>query len=221
MPQAAIEHRLKAHFPELIKHPADSLTRLFSLIQVPAHTRVFDVHSPCEYYLLLTEGLISVKMRSRSGKAIMLYKVEPGQSCIVTTSCLLGNTVYPTFAEADTDIEAISLPARAFKQALDQSDAFRSFVFKSLGQRLADVMQRLEAVNFTSIDHRLAESLLRAAGNNDEANLTHEQLAEEIGSAREVVSRHLKKLESQQLIQLARGAIHILDVAGLNALIDT
>ena len=139
-------------------------------------------------------------MLAKSGKSILLYRVKPGQSCIITTSCLLGSAHYPTFGESETDIEALSIPHQAFSRALNLSGEFRQFVFDGLGQRLADVMQRLELVNFTSIDSRLATALLVRNPGSGQLQITHETLAEEVGTAREVISRHLKKMETKGLL---------------------
>jgi CRP/FNR family transcriptional regulator len=150
----------------------------------------------------------------------LLYYVNPGQSCIITTSCTLGNTDYPTFGETETEVEALSVSRQMFSQALDQSNAFRKFVFDGLGQRLADVMHRLETVNFTSIDSRLANALLSRGLDSSRLEVTHEVLAEEFGTAREVVSQHLKKMETKGLLKLERGSIVLQDVEALDSLCE-
>ena len=159
-------------------------------------------------------------MLSRNGKSLLLYHVLPGQSCIITTSCLLGDEVYPTFADSDTEIEALSIAREPFTQALNESNRFRKFVFNGLSQRLADLMHRIETVNYTSIESRLATALLARDAVNNRLLITHETLAEEVGTAREVISRQLKKLESRGVLSLERGAIVLHDRPALKSLCE-
>jgi CRP/FNR family transcriptional regulator len=220
MSQDLIHSRLRAHFPTLSDALPDLPAASYQLIKVPANTTIFDIGGECEHYLLLTAGTVGVKMLAKNGKSILLYRVYPGQSCIITTSCLLGNAQYPTFGETETDIEALSIPHKLFSQALDRSSEFRKFVFDGLGQRLADVMQRLETVNFTSIDSRLATTLLAHNTGSGQIDITHEALAEEVGTAREVVSRHLKKMKTNGLVKLGRGTVILENTDALTALCE-
>lgn len=207
MSQELIQSRLQNQFPVLYNALGEVPASAYQLMQVPADTTVFDVGGACEQYLLIIKGTVGVKMLAKSGKSVLLYRVKPGQSCIITTSCLLGNARYPSFGETETPVEALGIPHPVFSRALDDSRVFRQFVFDGLGQRLADVMQRLELINFTSIDSRLATALLARAEQSPLIQVTHEALAEEVGSAREVISRHLKKMEAKELLGLERGTI--------------
>ena len=220
MSESIIKSRLKTHFPVLYRANAQLPLTEYTLMSAPINTTLFDVGSACEQYLLLTEGLVSVKMLSKTGKSVLLYRLKPGQACIITTSCLLGNTNYPTFGESQTDIEGLSMSRQAFRVALNESDIFRQFVFESLGQRLADVMQRLESINFSSIDSRIASTLFARKEDSQAITITHESLAEEVGTAREVVSRHLKNLENNGIISLERGTIILKDAKKLLNLCD-
>ncbi len=220
MPQDTIHARLRKHFPALCQTLPQLPTSAYQLLKVPANTTIFNIGGACKQYLLLTGGKVSVKMLTKNGKSLLLYHVTPGQSCIITTSCLLGNAHYPTFAETETEVEALSLSRQMFSQALDQSNVFRKFVFDGLGQRLADVMHRLETVNFTSIDSRLANTLLSRGQDSSRIEVTHELLAEEIGTAREVVSRHLKKMETKGLLKLERGSIVLQNIEILDSLVE-
>lgn len=220
MSQDTIRARLQMHFPALRNTLALLPASAYQLIRVPAGTTIFDIGGACEQYLLLTEGKVSVKMLTKNGKSLLLYHVNPGQSCVITTSCLLGDAHYPTFGEAETEVEALSISRQMFGRALDQSSAFREFVFSGLGQRLADVMQRLETVNFTSIDSRLATALLSRGLESGQVKMTHEALAEEVGTAREVISRHLKKMETRGMLKLERGVIALQDIVALDSLCE-
>lgn len=220
MSENTILSRLQTHFPILQTALGEVPVSAYQLVQAPSGTMIFDIGGACDYYLLLTQGRVGVKMLSKSGKSLLLYHVLPGQSCIITTSCLLGHAHYPTYGETETRIEALSIPRTAFSQALDRSSEFRKFVFDGLGQRLADVMQRLETVNFTSIDSRLAASLLAHRQDAQRIEITHEALAEEVGTAREVISRHLKKMEARGLVLLERGAVTLNNNSELEALCE-
>ncbi len=207
MSQALIQSRLQSHFPTLYKALPEVPASAYQLMQVPIDTTVFNIGGACEQYLLITQGTVGVKMLTKNGKSVLLYRVTQGQSCIITTSCLLGDSHYPSFGETETPVEALGMPHAVFSRAIDESKIFRQFVFDGLGQRLADVMQRLELINFTSIDSRLASALLVRAEQSPLIQVTHEALAEEVGSAREVISRHLKKMEEKELLGLERGSI--------------
>jgi len=220
MSQQEIQNQLKRQFPTLYQAIAEVPLSTYQAMQVPANTTIFDIGGACEQYLLLTKGSVGVKMLTKNGKSVLLYRVQPGQSCIITTSCLLGNSRYPSYGETETEIEALGIPRLAFSRALDQSAQFRKFVFDGLSQRLADVMQRLELINFTSIDSRLADALLTRAAPDGRLEATHETLAEEVGTAREVISRHLKKLETRGMLKLDRGVIQIVDSTAITKLCD-
>lgn len=220
MSQDSIQSQLQNFFPVLYSALAEVPAEAYQLIQVPAATTVFDAGGACEQYLLIIEGSVAVKMLTKNGKSVLLYRVNPGQSCIITTSCLLGDSRYPSFGETETQVQALAIPRHIFTRALDESRLFRRFVFDGLSQRLADVMQRLELINFTSIDNRLAAALLARSETTTLIKATHEALAEEVGTAREVISRHLKKLESQGLLKLERGAIIVKQRARLLTLCE-
>jgi CRP/FNR family transcriptional regulator len=130
--------------------------------------------------------------------------------CLLTTACLLGHTRYP--AEAITELETTArvIPAKDFDRLLNDSYPFRQFVFEGLSQRLAQVTQRFEHIVLESVHHRLADFLLAQADKNGMLKTTHEALALEIGTAREVVSRHLKAMEQKGLIRTERGLVVIL-----------
>lgn len=220
MPQELIQSRLLSQFPSLHKALRQVPASAYQLMQVAAATTVFDIGNSCEQYLLITKGSVGVKMLTKNGKSVLLYRVKPGQSCIITTSCLLGDSRYPSFGITETAVEALSMPHPVFARALDESSLFRQFVFNGLGQRLADVMQRLELINFTSIDNRLASALLARAEQSSPILVTHQALAEEVGSAREVISRHLKKMEAKALLKLERGTIVLKNTDELSKLCE-
>jgi len=169
---------------------------------------VFDVGSPCHSFLCLTSGAIRVVKPSGSGHEVLLYRLQPGASCILTTSCLLGQAHYPARGVADSDLSGFNISGSFFQEMVERSTDFRSFVFKQLAERMTGVMTLVEELAFRRLDERLA-ILLIAQGPT--IRTTHQTLADELGSAREVISRTLEAFEAQGLVKLERGQIQILD----------
>ena len=146
-----------------------------------------------------------------------MYRVEPGDTCALTTSCLIGKEDYPAEAIVEEDVTALMVPDHEFRQALLDSERFRLFVFRGFSGRLCAIVSRMESVTLNTIDERLVGLLLH----NDSdvlVDITHQALATEIGTAREVVSRKLRSFESDGLIRSMRGRIEILDRDKLRAL---
>jgi CRP/FNR family transcriptional regulator len=182
---------------------------------------VFHVGAPCEHYLLVVEGKVSVQMIIETGRKIVLYHVGPGQSCVLTTSCLLSGEPYPAEGVVESDVTALAVGKREFYAALNESPEFRQFVFTNLGKRFARVISRMSEVAFGSIDRRLARALLNNQVSGSRIVLTHQDLASEMGTAREVVSRRLKKFEAHGWLRLGRGYIEILNQNALDGLLLT
>ena len=206
-------------FPDLrTDTELDAVLMRAQRLTIPAGTRVFVPGSACQNYLLVGHGRVRVQLLTAGGREVVLYHVGEGDSCVLTTSCLLGATTYPAEGITETDVTAFTLSATDFNQGLDTSAAFRRFVFGNLGRRLTEVIARMEQVAFAPIDARLAGSLLTLAGHNLQLELTHQALAVELGSAREVVSRHLKRFEDHGWVRLGRGNIELLDRTALQEL---
>jgi CRP/FNR family transcriptional regulator len=186
------------------------------LAQLPLHpmaegTVLFRPGDEASGFVLVREGVIDVHLTGRSGREITLYTVEPGQTCVQTTLCLLGQVSYSAEAIARTPIRVAIVPVAMFRRLLVESAGFRDYVFRSLGNRLADVTNVLEQVAFVKVEARLAQELLKRSGPDGVAVVTHQELAAAIGSAREVVSRRLEVLSKQHLVALERGLVRIVD----------
>ncbi len=186
-------------------------------LTVPAGAQVFRQGDRADRYLLVTEGSVRVFARSDEGREIVLYRVGPGEMCTLTTACLLGRSDYRAEAVAETATVAQALPASRFHELISASPEFREFVFTSFSGRLNDIMQRFEELVLASVGRKLARCLTQQADADRVVHLTHEAIATEIGTAREVVSRHLKALEARGVVELGRGWIRIRDAAGLDA----
>lgn len=187
-------------------------------LRVPPHTTVFRIGDACENYLLVIQGSVRVRQTAPNGREIVLYRVGPGESCVLTTSCLLGADTYAAEGVTESEVEAIAIPAPAFHRAVASSTGFREFVFAGFGQRLSSLMTLVEEVAFGRLEARLAQRLLQFADEQGMVSRTHQELATEIGSAREVISRQLKEFERQGWVALHRGKVEIRDREALATL---
>lgn len=185
-------------------------------LALPAGSVLFRPGEACSSFLVLLEGRVRVQLVTESGHEILLYRVDPGQSCVLTTSCLLAHEAYSAEGIAETPVRGLGLAAPAFERLLACSAEFRSFVFAGFAQRLGDLLLLVNEVAFRRLDARLAEWLLaRECGGGGLLQATHQAIAAELGTAREVVSRQLKAFERRGLVRLARGELTLLDPAGL------
>jgi CRP/FNR family transcriptional regulator len=158
------------------------------LLRVPAGQPVFAEAAQCTHFPLVLDGTIRVRKLSPQGKELLLYRVEPGESCILTSGCLLGARDYTASAIAETDVRALAMPRALFRELLDSLAAFRIEVFELFAARMTDLMSLVDAVAFQKLDQRLANRLL---GHGSIIEASHLQLAQELGSVREIISRLL------------------------------
>lgn len=170
----------------------------------------------CSGLGLVLEGQARVYKLGESGREITLYRVEPGESCILTASCLLSRQPFPAFAQVEQPLRALLVPGEEFRRRMDESPVWRDFVFQLLSRRLASVISVVEEVAFRRVDHRLADFLLH---HGQTCDLTHQQIAQELGTSREVVSRLLKDFERHGWVSLGRGHLTVVDVPGLKSLL--
>jgi CRP/FNR family transcriptional regulator, anaerobic regulatory protein len=203
-----------ALYPVLAALPEPLRRRIEAAVQtvaVPAGTVLFDERQPCQGFPFVTEGAIRVVKAAANGRELPLYRVLPGESCIITSGCLLGHADYNARGTAEVPTTLMLLPRALFDELLAQP-AFRDFVFHLFAERMADLMQLIEEVAFRKLDQRLANLLL---GKGRLLHATHQQLADELGSVREMVSRLLKSFAEQSLVRLGREQVEILDPARL------
>lgn len=191
------------------------------VVDLPAGQVVFRGGDECRSYLLVIDGCVRVGMTGETGREIVLYRVDPGQSCVLTTACLLAQEPYAAEGVTETPVRAVAVPATTFRDLLGRSATLRDFVFATYGGRIADLMLLVEEVAFGRIDIRLARFLVERADRDGAVVATHQALAQELGTAREVVSRQLKEFERCGLVRLGRGRIDITDAKGLARLAGT
>lgn len=209
---------LVEHFPalrELEDHSLWVLSQAAHPVVLPAGAKAFESGMPCENYLMVASGRIRVQQLSESGREIVLYRVGGGDTCVLTTACLLAHENYSAEAIAETEVSGLVVPRAVFDRLLAESGRFRDFVFSAYARRITDLMLLVEEIAFGHIDKRLAQRLVELMGPSDVVALTHQDLAVELGTAREVVSRQLKEFERRGWIRLDRGAIGVLDRSAL------
>lgn len=180
---------------------------------------LFDEGSVCGGMLVLGAGAIRVSRVAREGRELMLYRVRPGESCVLTTSCLLERSTYPARGVAESDVRGLLLPAELFDALLQEAPGFRRFVFGSFVQRISGLLELAASVSFERLDRRLAAALLARVETSGriELHVTHHELAQELGTVRERVSRLLEGFESGGWVDLGRGRILVRDKAALAA----
>ena len=207
----SIQSRLLQLYPLLGELQADQLQQLLANanhMKVPCGALMFDENQPCMGFPLVISGSARVIKSSPSGRELHLYHVLPGETCILTSSCLLSNAPYQARGEALEDLELVVLPPGTFKLLFGQLELFRNQVFNRFSERLTELMNLVTAVAFQKLDQRLAALLL---AKQHPVAMTHQAIADELGSFRELVSRLLKDFEHKGWVRLERGQIHVLD----------
>jgi CRP/FNR family transcriptional regulator len=189
------------------------------VMELPPGASVFSPGAPCGVYLLVLAGSVRVQMIADTGREIVLYRVRRGESCVLTTACLLGEEAYSAEGVVEEPTVGVAVPAPVFDDLIARSDAFRRFVFAGYGRRVADILATMQAAVFHRVDARLARHL--AERPDGPLDVTHQDLAVELGTAREVVSRHLKAFEKRGLVRLGRGAVEVVDRDALRRLAAT
>lgn len=216
MIDADLMRRLAPRLAELEPDAVATLSRESRLVGLPAGTMVFRPGDACTAYLVMLEGSVRVQLTTEGGHEIVLYRVEGGESCILTTACLLASRDYAAEGVTETEVRALAIPNATVDRLLAQSPAFRRLVFRDYGDRLHGLVALVSEVAFRRMDARLAEWLLRQI--SDRVTTTHREIAAELGTAREVVSRLLKELERHGIVELSRGSISLLDRTRLEQL---
>lgn len=205
-------------FPILGQLPpflAEEVARQAMSIEAPAGTLLFDAGSACQALPLVLSGGIKVSKRAENGREIRLYGVHPGELCIVTVSCLLGGDPYPATGVAETAVSALALPRSLFLRLAAEHPPFRESVFSLFSERLTGLMQLVEEVAFRKLDQRLAAWLV---ARRPQIVASHQAIADELGSVREIVSRLLKQFEDQGWVKLGRERITVEDSVALSRL---
>ena len=211
--------QLEAQYPVLAELPPklrEAVAGAAQAMTVPAGATLFDERQPCQGFPFVLAGAIRVAKVAANGRELPLYRVTPGETCIITSSCLLGNVPYNARGTTESETLLVLLPQGLFTELLAQAP-FRNFIFQLFAERMADLMRLVEEVAFRKLDQRLAALLL---GKGRVVRATHQQLADELGSVREMVSRLLKGFAEQGWVALGREQIEIRDAASLRRLAE-
>lgn len=214
MPGSDLQQDLLRLYPMLRELPAAQLHDLLAAgsMRLPGGAIVFDEQQACMGFPLILSGGIRVIKAAPSGRELQLYRVGPGESCILSSSCLLGKSNYHARGLVEQEVEMLVLPAAVFRSLLAQHESFRDYIFDLFSERLTDLMQLVSAVAFQKLDQRLAALLAAKPGL---MHSTHQALADELGSVREIVSRLLKNFAEQGWVKLGREQIEVTDAAAL------
>lgn len=189
-----------------------------SVVRLPEGTQIFGPGKAPEHFLLLIEGVVRVQQVSEGGREIVLYRVNAGESCALTTACLLAFDEYQAEGVAETNVVAAALARAAFDDLMSASKEFRRFVFTAFSSRITDLLKIIDEVAFSRVDIRLAQKLLGMPSAASRISVTHQQLAAELGTAREVVSRQMQEFARRGWVTGARGEIEIVNKAALTDL---
>ncbi|PPC85881.1 MAG: Crp/Fnr family transcriptional regulator [Methylotenera sp.] len=197
-------------FPALLQlepNAREILLKSARIVEAPIGTIGYREGGACGAYVMRLAGQSRVYKMSTSGREILLYRVAAGETCVITTTCLLGHSNYPASTIVEEPIRDVIIPAPAFNQLMTDSSVFRQFVMTNYGVLISDLIVLLDEVAFHSLDARLAKLLLDA--NSTTISRTHQLMADELGTAREVVSRQLKRFEQKGWVALGRGHVEI------------
>ncbi len=211
--------KLRAVLPN---YPDEAFERLASFAQTVTLLKDASLFAPgdsCKQAFILVSGVARVEVISEAGREVILYRVEPGQTCLMTTACLSSETNYSAYGITETEVEAVILSKSDFLTLIGRCPVFRNFILGSYGSRFADFMVFVEEMLLQRVDVRLAKYLLQNRDSDDCLKQTHQHIATELGSAREVISRVLKEFENKGYVRLMRGKIEVVKAAGLNEMI--
>jgi len=163
----------------------------------------------CSHLAVVLAGTVRVYKIGESGREITLYRIEEGDSCVLTASCILSQARFPALAVVESEVQVVLIPAATLRLWMREYEAWQVYVFKLMSQRMSDLIATVEEVAFRRVDLRIAEYLLKLSADKKHIAITHQEIAYEVGTAREVVSRILKDFERAEIISQSRGLITI------------
>ncbi|KEP68965.1 Crp/Fnr family transcriptional regulator [Thioclava dalianensis] len=209
-------------FEGLKRLPPDiraDLTQGSQILSAPAGTQIFAPGQSADNLLLLLEGSVRVQQKSDTGREVFLYRVHAGESCVLTTACMLSFEDYAADGIAETDVRAVAIPRKTFDALVARSAVFRTFVFTAYSRRITDLFTLIDDIVFQRMDVRLATRLLELADETGTVVATHAILASELGTAREVISRTLAEFQRRGWIEQSRGKLSLIGRAGLERMV--
>ncbi len=196
----------------------DLLVSRSTITDVPKGTMIFGPGKSPENMLFLLDGTVRVQQVSETGHEIVLYRINAGQSCVLTTACLLAYDDYSAEGISETAVRAAAVPRNVFDDLVSQSKDFRDFVFAAFSKRITDLFLMIDEVAFQRLDVRLADKLIKLSADNNTVATTHQKLSVELGTAREVVSRQLQEFQRRGWVEQARGKVSLVNRTELTRL---
>ncbi len=211
-------------FPVLSQLNSESRQTLFTagqIVDLPAGQMLMQQNQQCQFIPLVMSGLLRIFKLSPNGREMTLYRIGPGEICLISIACQIKGEEFPALAQVDEAAGLFMLPTTIYHDILDCQLFWKDYLIKTLYEHLAETMETLEAVAFDRIDRRLANWLLQqTSGQKGQIRTTHEAIAVELGTAREVVSRLLGELKNHGTVSLGRGRIEILNLDTLQKMLD-
>lgn len=191
------------------------------ILSVPEGTQIFAPGQSANNLWLLLEGTVRVQQRSDTGRDIFLYRVHAGESCVLTTACMLACEDYSAEGTTETPVKAVAVQRQTFDDLVAKSPVFREFVFNAYSRRITDLFRLIDDIAFQRMDVRLASRLTELADGDGTVHATHAVLGTELGTAREVISRTLAEFQRRGWIDQKRGKLRLADPEALERLVKT
>ena len=200
----------------------DRLTAAAEIRSVKGGTTLHNGSMDCLGLLLIRRGQLRVYTLSSEGREITLYRLFDMDTCLFSASCVMPDIQFDVVVEAEKDSEFYILPSCLFKDLMEESVAIAGYANQLISSRFSEVMWLMEQIMWKSFDKRLAKFLLEEANleGSSQLKLTHERIANHMGTAREVVTRMLRYFQGEGMVSLTRGAIELTDTAKLSALAE-
>lgn len=209
---ASLIQKLAQTYPQLADDGAlfAELCEFGNYVKLPPGQHICMEGKYCSHLALVLRGTARVYKLGESGKEITLYRVETGESCVLTLSCIITGKLFPAFAIGETDMEAIIVPTSQVRSWMEQQPTWRDYAWNLIASRLADVISLVEEITFKRMDERLTRYLeQQRQQHGTRLTTTHQQIAADLGTSREVISRLLKDLQQQGKLSLGRGLIEL------------
>lgn len=209
----SIHHELELAFPfipALVREDRQTLLAQCRHSVIPAGSIIMNEDIKCSGVTLIVNGLVRIYKLSDEGREITLYRIGRGETCVLTVACLLGSgtIAYPVSAVTEHDTLMVIVPLELFRRLFQTSEATRSFVFSAMAAKFYTVLSLVENITFKRTNERLLDLLIsKTGGGTYPLYATHEAIASELGTAREVVSRLLKEFEQSGMLSLQRGKV--------------
>lgn len=212
------------NFKGLSRLPEDIRAELEAgseIVSVPEGTVIFTPGQTADNLWLLLDGSVKVQQKSETGREVFLYRVHAGESCVLTTACMLAFEDYSAEGTAETPVKAVAIPRKTFDDLVAKSSVFREFVFTAYSRRITDLFTLIDDIVFQRMDVRLASRLLELADDDNVVHATHAVLGTELGTAREVISRTLSEFQRRGWIEQSRGEVRLIAREGIERLVKS